>query len=99
MRLADVQQEWSQDGTFADADGTLVRCYDDVAVLEHARSEPDGNGHHCEIAAGSTGTVLFYSTGDQCWLELEYELPGRIFGVVEASKTRLALRNEEKYPR
>ena len=99
MKAADVQQEWTQEGGFADADGTLVRCYDDVAVLEDVRLEPDGNGHVSEIAAGSTGTVLFYSTGTPCWLELEYELPGVISGVVKASKTRLATRNEEKYPR
>jgi len=42
---------------------------------------------------------LFFTTGEPCWLELEYETEGAVFGVVEARKTKLHLRNDEKYPR
>jgi len=99
VNVADIQQDWTQEGTFADGDGNHVRCYDDVALLEAADSEPDGKGVVITLPEGATGTVLFFTIGDPCWLELEYETPGMVFGVVEASKTKLHLRNEEKYPR
>ena len=96
MKATAIQQGWTQEGTFQDADGALVRCYDYVAVLEDVESEPDSNGSVVKIPAGSTGAVLFYSTGTPCWLEVEYDLPGAIFGVIDAGKTRLAIKNEEK---
>ena len=89
--------DWTQDGAFADRNGTLVRCYDDVALLEPADTEPDTNGHVITLPAGRRGTVLFFTTGEPRWLELEYETSGTLFGVVEASKTKLHLRNEEKH--
>jgi hypothetical protein len=99
VNWADIQQEWSQDGTFVDSEGVRVRAYDDVELLEAATSEPDANGSVLLIPAGATGTVLFYSTGEPCLLQLEYDMPGMIHGAVEAHKTRLFQRNEEKYSR
>ncbi|MFC3077774.1 hypothetical protein ACFODL_06705 [Phenylobacterium terrae] len=99
MKAEDIQQDWTQDGTFPDADGTHVRCYDDVAILEPTASEPDSSGSVIVVPAGTSGTVLFFTTGEPCWLELEYEMEGMVFGVVEASKTKLYLRNDEKYSR
>ncbi|ALG59967.1 hypothetical protein ABC955_01965 [Citromicrobium bathyomarinum] len=99
MSHGDIQQGWTQDGTFKDANGDDVRCYDVVALLEAAASEPDPAGSVAMLPAGTSGTVLFYKTGQPCWLELEYETDRRIFGIVEATKTKLHLRSEEKYPR
>lgn len=99
MKTADIQQDWTQSGTFLDAEGNAVRCYDDVALLEATGSEPDGNGSVIKLPVGTSGTVLFYSTGEPCWLELEYETTGAVFGIVQATKTKLHLRNEEKYSR
>jgi hypothetical protein len=70
-----------------------------VILLEPTDSEPDNNGSVIALPAGTSGTVLFFTTGTPCWLELEYETPGFVFGVVEASKTKLQMRNEEKFPR
>lgn len=95
--VANLEQDWTQDGTFADHNGTRVRCYDDVALLEPTGSEPDSNGSIIMLPAGTSGTVLFFTTGEPCLLELEYEVDGMVLGVVEASKTKLHLRNEEKY--
>lgn len=99
MRAEDIKQVWTQDGTFKDAAGIDVRCYDDIALLEDTGSEPDGNGSIISLPAGTTGTVLFFTTGDPCWLQIEYEADGAVFGVAEARKTKLHLRNDEKYPR
>jgi hypothetical protein len=99
VKAADIRQDWTQKGTFADSVGIRVRCYDDVALLEPTGSEPDNNGAVIILPAGTSGTVLFFTTGEPCWLELEYETAGRVFGVVEASKTKLHLRTEEKYLR
>ena len=99
MKAAEIQQVWTQEGTFADANGVEVRCYDDVALLEATSSEQDSAGSVIMLPAGTAGTVLFFSTGEPCWLELEYETDGAVFGVVEAGKTTLHVRNEEKYPR
>jgi hypothetical protein len=99
VRAEEISQGWTQEGTFDDANGVAVRCYDDAALLEEAGSTPDDEGSVIILPAGTSGTVLFFTTGDPCWLELEYETDGMVFGVVEASKTKLHLRNEEKYPR
>ncbi len=99
MKATDIQQDWTQDGTFADRDGTPVRCYDDVILVEPTNSEPDSKGSVISVPEGTSGTVLFFSTGEPCWLNIEYEAPGLVFGVVEATKTKLHLRNEEKHPR
>jgi hypothetical protein len=99
MDMADILQDWTQGGTFADGDGTAVRCYDDVVLLEPTTSEPDSTGSEILLPAGTTGTVLFFSTGQPCWLSIEYEVPGMVCGVVEASKAKLHLLNEEKYRR
>ena len=99
MKAEDIRQEWTQEGTFPDNHGTRVRCYDDVALLEDVGSEPDSNGSVIILPAGTTGTVLFFTTGKPCWLHIEYETTGMVFGIVEASKTELHLRNEEKYRR
>ena len=99
VKADDIRQDWTQDGTFADSDGIRVRCYDDVALLKDTDSEPDSNGFVITLPAGTSGTVLFFTTGEPCWLEIEYETNGMVFGVVEASHTKLHLRNEEKYPR
>ena len=99
MKAADIGQNWTQEGTFGDSEGTRVRCYDDVALLEVTSSEPDGNGYAIVLPEGTSGTVLFFTTGEPCWLEIEYNVHGIVFGVVEALKTKLHLRNEEKYPR
>ena len=99
MSADEIQWDWTQDGTFADAEGSRVRCYDDVALLEPTGSEPDGKGSVIMLPEGTSGTVLFFTTGEPCWLQIEYETEGVVFGQVEASKVRLHLRNEEKYPR
>ena len=99
VNMADIQQDWTQDGTFTDSYGNNVRCYDDVSLLEAAESEPGGNGAVITLPDGTSGTVLFFTIGEPCWLQLEYETPGMVLGVVKASKTKLHLRNEEKYPR
>jgi hypothetical protein len=99
MRAEDIRQDWTQDGTFADSTGTLVRCYDDVALLEATHSEPDSNSSVLTLPAGTLGTVLFFTTGEPCWLQLEYETAGVVFGVVEGSRTSLHMRNEEKHRR
>ena len=92
VRASDIQQGWTQYGAFADSNGVEVRSYDDVALLEPMGSEPDGNGAVTTLPAGTTGlpagttgTVLMFTTGEPCWLELEYTTSGMIFGVVEAS--------------
>ncbi len=99
MQAKGIPQDWTQDGTFADSTGARVRCYDDVVLLEATNSEPDSNGSVLTLPAGTTGTVLFFTTGEPCWLELEYGTTGMVFGVVKAARTSLHLRNEEKYPR
>lgn len=99
MRASGIQQSWTQYGAFADGAGVEVRSYDDVCLLEPTDSEPDGDGAVISLPAGTVGTVLMFTTGEPCWLELEYTGSGMIFGVVEASKTKLHLRSEEKYPR
>jgi hypothetical protein len=99
VKAEDIRQEWTQDGTFSDSHGTRVRCYDDIALLESVSSEPDSNGSVITLRAGTTGTVLFFTTAEPCWLQIEYESEGMVFGFVEAWKTELYLRNEEKYPR
>jgi hypothetical protein len=99
VKAADIQQGWTQEGTFPDSDGTRVRCYDDIALLEVTSSEPDSNGAVIMLPAGTSGTVLFFTTGEPCLLQIEYVTAGMVFGIVEASKTRLHLRNEEKYRR
>jgi len=95
--LDHVEQQWTQDGKFKDADGVDVRCYDDVVLLKAAHSEPNTKGSIITLPAGTSGTVLFYTIGEPCWLQLEYETDEIVLGVVEAANTRLYLRNEEKY--
>ena len=99
MKAGDIQQGWTQEGAFTDSNGARVHCYDDVALLESTRSEPDRNGSVITLPAGASGTVLFFTTGEPCWLQIEYETPAMVIGVVEATKTKLHLRNEQKYPR
>lgn len=76
LKATDIRQSWTQEGTFADSEGAQVRCYDDVVLLEATSSEPDNNGSVIDLSAGTSGTVLFFSTGEPCWLELEFEAPG-----------------------
>ncbi len=99
MRAADIHQNWTQEGTFLDSNGTRVRCYDDVILIEAGGLEPDNNGSVIILPAGTSGTVLFFTTDEPCMLEIEYVTRGIVFGVIEASKVRLHLLNEEKYRR
>ena len=99
MITIDEVRAWSQDGTFEDAFGTAVHAYDDIALLEDWGSQPDSKGSIIPLPKGTSGTVLFYTEDKPSILHIEWEVPGAVFGVVEAAKTKLHLRNEEKYPR
>ena len=99
MITIDEPRKWAQESTFADAEGTAVRAYDDIVLLEDWGSEPDANGSIIPLPAGTTGTVLMYTEDAPCMLHVEWEVPGMVLGFVEAAKTKLYMRNEEKYPR
>ena len=99
VNTGDIDQEWSQDGTFFDKNGRAVRAYDDVRILVDAEAQQLGHSPTLVLPAGTTGTVLFYSTGDPCYLDVEFEVPGMAVGVVKASDVEYFLSSEAKYPR
>ena len=91
---------WTQDGTFPDVDGTPVRAYDDVILLEEILSDDDFGS---QVPARTIGTVLFHCADAVGLLQLEvYPVPERDgvdIGYARPRQVRLHQTNEQKYPR
>lgn len=94
------QYEWRQDGTFLDIDGSSVRAYDDVLLLDEIAIEGDVEGAFV-IPAGTVATVLFFQAEADGVAELECYWPenGFSFGFACTNRLRLHMANEQKYPR
>jgi hypothetical protein len=92
---------WKQEGWFQGADGRRIRAYDDVTLLRDVLPENDGNAAYL-ARAGSTGTVLFFSSRPDGVAQIELEF-GPWNAVVLAYEdqrfVKLHMTNEEKYPR
>lgn len=87
--------EWDQCGTFFDVDGSNVKVYDDVIVLEKSIGT-DGE----VITEGEIGTVLFFSKSSQSLVELEIcrNDDEMIFLIIRGNSVRLHKTTEEKWP-
>ena len=91
---------WTQDGTFAGADGKSVHAYDDVVLLRDIKPENDPTSPYV-VPAGTTGTVLFFSdrVDGVAQLELYWDPKAVVLGYEDQRHLRLHMTNEEKYPR
>ncbi len=90
---------WEQEGSFAGADGRSVRAYDDVALLRDVLPENDVNAAYL-AKAGSTGTILFFSTRPDGVAQIELNDWGSVVLAYEDQRyLKLHMTNEEKYPR
>jgi hypothetical protein len=88
-----------QDGSFDDADGRLVRAYDDVVLLRDVLPENDADAAYV-ARAGSTGTVLFFSINPDGVAQIELNEWAPTVCVFEDQRfLKLHMTNEEKYPR
>jgi len=88
-----------QHGSFDDADGRLVRAYDDVVLLRDVLPENDADAAYV-ARAGSTGTVLFFSINPDGVALIELNEWGPTVCVFEDQRfLKLHMTNEEKYPR
>ena len=101
--IFDVSEQalfWTQDGTFRGADGVAVRAYDDVVLLRDIKPENDPSAADV-VPAGTTGTVLFFSTRSDgvAQLELSWRPRQVVIGYEDQRFLRLHMTNEQKYAR
>lgn len=97
-RDAAHRKDWRQDGHFADTDGTMVKCYDDVTLLAPAKARSWGNGEPVpEFPAGTRATILFYTLEAPVLVDAEcYTKDGFGFAHVQAAEVRLLCTAEAK---
>jgi len=90
---------WEQEGSFVGSDGRPIRAYDDVVLLRDVLPENDPDAGYL-AKAGSTGTVLSYSTKREGVAQLElYAWNTVVLGYEDQRFLKLHMTNEEKYPR
>ena len=90
---------WEQRGSFVGADGRSVRAYDDVVFLRDVLPENDLDAAYV-AKAGSTGTILFFSTQPHGVAQVELNGWNAVVLAYEEQRfLKLHVTNEEKYPR
>ena len=98
IRIIDLAEarDLAEVGAFNDADGTPVRCIDDVLILCGTKPDSDPASPHT-IPPGTTATVLLFGA-DSRVVQLEYYWPGEAFGITYALTSDLGLyqRYEQK---
>jgi hypothetical protein len=100
MTLVELTGKWTDEGSYPDANGVLIKPYDDVVLSRPIRAEKAFNQGQVIAPAGTVGTVLFFNLGPPLVVDLELNIAGDDyrfgFGFEELAKVCLHRRAEEK---
>jgi hypothetical protein len=85
------------EGEFPDADGALIKAYDDVVLLRSIETFDPINQKLVDAPTGAVGTVLWFYLGPPIVANLEVKLaPGFGMGYEELAQVKLHRRAEDK---